>query len=679
MNIITEMATNKVSGGNNPKKRIEFLRKEIKRHDHLYYDLSQPQISDVDYDRLMKELAELERQHPEFHSKNSPTQRVSGSIAKEFETVAHETPMLSIDNTYSKEEIEAFDERVRKHLKDEPYEYLMELKIDGVSLSLRYEKGQLARAVTRGDGQSGDNVTANVRTIKEIPATLKSPGSKKINIDIRGEVFFSRENFLAINEEKEKLGEELFANPRNAASGSLKLLDSQLVAKRGLRFFAHGVGKFSGCDFETQSGLLQFFKSAGMPVNPNHKICKNLQEVFRVCDEWQEKRDSLDYDIDGLVLKINRLDQQHRLGTTNKSPRWVIAYKFPAEKAKTKLLDIGVQVGRTGVLTPVAHLKPVFLAGTTVSRATLHNEDEIDRLDLKIGDWVLIEKSGEIIPQVVEVLKDKRTGAEKKFTMPKRCPVCGAETSREEGEVATRCLNLNCVAQLKAKLLHFASRKAMDIEGLGDALVDQLVDKKMVSSFTDIYRLKKEDLFELERMGDKSASNLCDQIKKSKDQELSRLLFGLGIRHVGVNAARILAKRFGKIEKLTASTKEELESIDTIGDVMAESIQEFFKKKQNLKVIEDLKELGVNMRELEKAGSSKELEGKTFVLTGTLKDFSRDEASRQILERGGRVSSSVSKKTFAVIVGSEPGSKLQDAEKLGVRRMTEEEFKGLLD
>ncbi len=659
-------------------RRILNLRKDVQRHNHLYYDLNRPEISDVEFDRFLKELERLEKVHPEFQSQDSPTQRVGGRAAKEFQTVVHEVPMLSIDNTYSKEELEAFDERVRKNLKGESFEYLLELKIDGVSLSLLYERGRLVRAATRGDGRSGDEVTANVRMIKDIPASLKIQKADKIRIDIRGEVFLPKKTFLSINKEKEKKGEELFANPRNAAAGSLKLLDPSLAAKRGLRFFAYGTGIASGCDFKTQSELIEFFKESGVPVNPYHRLVKDLKEVFRACEKWRERKNMLDYDIDGLVLKVNRLDQQDRLGATNKSPRWVIAYKFPAEKAKTKLLDITVQVGRTGVLTPVASLEPVFLAGTTVSRATLHNEDEIRRLDLKIGDWVLIEKSGEIIPQVVETLKDKRTGSEKKFSMPKQCPACGADVLREEGEVATRCVNLGCVAQLKARLLHFASRKAMDIEGLGDALVEQLVDKKKVSNFTDIYLLKKVALAGLERMGEKSAANLCAQIEKSKRQDLSRLVYGLGIRHVGVNAARILAGRFESMDRFAAATKEELQKIDTIGEIMAESAEAFFKKKQNLKIIENLKALGVNMREPKGHGISKVLEGKIFVLTGALKDFSRDEASRYISDRGGRVSSSVSKKTTAVVVGADPGSKLHDAEKLSVRIMNEDEFKKLL-
>jgi DNA ligase (NAD+) len=661
-----------------PKKQIMDLRRQIERHNHLYYDLHRPEISDQEFDSLLKELEALEKKHPELAGADSPTRRVGGRPSDKFKPIRHLVPMMSIDNTYSKEELEAFDQRVKKNLKDKPFEYVMELKIDGVSLSLLYEKGHLVYAATRGDGQTGDDVTENVRTIREIPPVLKQPGKAPDKIEIRGEVFLPRKNFLAVNEEKEKAGEELFANPRNAAAGSLKLLDPSIVAARGLCFIAHGMGICEGAHFDTQMELLKFFKSAGLPVSPYTRLCEDLKKAFQGCDQWQAEREKVGYDIDGLVFKVNSLSQQHLLGTTNKSPRWVIAYKFPAEKARTRLLDISVQVGRTGVLTPVAHLEPVFLAGTTVSRATLHNQDEIKRLDLKIGDWVLIEKSGEIIPQVIEVIKSKRTGKEKSFSMPKRCPVCGSEVIHEEGEVAARCVNVGCVAQLKARLIHFASRKAMDIEGLGDKLVDQLVDKKMVHGFTDIYTLKKEALAALERMGDKSAENLCAQIEKSKKNPLSRLLFGLGIRHVGVNSARVLAEDFGSMDKLLAAGREDFEKIEAVGEVMAESLHDFFKNKENLKIISKLESLGVNMRQPKKQGGDLALSGKTLVLTGTLKELAREEAAQKILDLGGKVASSVSKKTHAVIAGTEAGSKLANALKLGVRVLSEEEFKKLL-
>jgi DNA ligase (NAD+) len=657
--------------------RIRDLRKEVERHNRLYYEKNRPEIADVEYDRRLKELELLERKHPEFTAADSPTQRPGGRPQpRSFGTVTHSVPMLSIDNTYSKEEVAAFDERVKKHLKDEPYEYVMEPKIDGVSMSLLYEKGVLVRAATRGDGQRGDDVTANIRTIHDIPGKLK--GAKiPARMEVRGEVYMPGNIFVALNEAKEKAGEEYFANPRNAAAGSLKLLDPSIVAKRGLRFSAHGAGLVEGGAFKTHSAMLRWFKDAGIPVSPYARVCGTLDDVFRACDEWEMKRSTLDYQIDGLVFKVNDLAQEARLGTTNKSPRWVIAYKFPAEKARTRLLGIGVQVGRTGVLTPVAHLESVFLAGTTVSRATLHNEDEIRRLDLKIGDWVLVEKSGEIIPQVIEVVKQKRTGAEKKFMMPKQCPACGSEVFREEGEVALRCVNVGCSAQLKARLGHFASRKAMDIEGLGDALVEQLVDCGMVKDVSGIYSLDRAALAELERMGEKSADNLVSQIEISKKRGFARLLFALGIRHVGVNAARVLAGHFRSLDRLRTAGREEIDSIPTVGEVIAESLEDFFKTSANLRILEKLEAAGVVTRE-EVTRVSSALEGKTFVLTGTLEEFTRDRAAALILERGGRVASSVSKKTEAVVTGESPGSKLEDARRLGVKILDEAAFKKLL-
>ncbi len=660
--------TSRSSFTSSAAQRIRALRREIRRHNRLYYEKNEPKVSDAEFDRLMKELGTLEREHPEFASKKSPTQKVGGTPQKEFKTVQHFVPMLSIDNTYSKEELKSFDERVRKNLPGEAQEYVVEIKIDGVSLSLLYEKGKLTRAATRGDGQSGDDVTENIRTLKDIPVSLGGAGIPDL-IEVRGEVFMPHRSFDA----------ELFANPRNAAAGSLKLLDASVVARRGLRFYAHGVGECRGREFQSETERLRFFKSTGLPVIPDVKLCQTLDQVFRLCDVWEEKRKSLGFDTDGLVLKVQSLSQQRRLGFTNKSPRWAIAYKFPAQKAKTRLEDILVQVGRTGVLTPVACLEPVLLAGTTVSRATLHNADEIERLDLRIGDHVLIEKSGEIIPQVVEVLARERKGGEKKFHMPKNCPACGSAVVREGDEVALRCLNLGCPAQLKARLIHFAARKAMDIEGLGDALAEQLVEKNKVGSFSDLYRLKKEVLADLERMGEKSADNLLAQIEKSKTHELSRFLFGLGIRHVGVNAAKILARKYGAVKKLKEASLEELQRIDGVGPVMAESVYDFFHNKENLRILAELEALGLHLREDQiQVESSEYFTGKTFVLTGSLKDFTREAAQAEIERRGGRAASSVSKKTEAVIAGTDAGSKLDKAKALGIQILTEEQFKKLL-
>ncbi|HXV19156.1 MAG TPA: NAD-dependent DNA ligase LigA [Candidatus Omnitrophota bacterium] len=660
------------------QKRIQELRRQVEHHNRLYYDKARPEISDQDYDRLLRELQELEAAHPEHASQDSPAQRVGGKPAAAFANVTHLLPMLSIDNTYSKKEIEEFDERVRKHLKGEVYEYHLELKIDGVSLSLLYERGELERAATRGDGVTGDDVTANIRRIVDIPVRFKDPKGSPERMEVRGEIFMPHKSFESLNAEKEKEGDELFANPRNAAAGSLKLLDSSIVARRGLHFTAHSVGAYVGRSFKTHSEILRYFKEMGLPVSPHNALCSSLEEVYALCDRWQEKKSSLGFDIDGLVLKVNDLGQQKRLGVTQKSPRWAIAYKFPAERARTRLLEIGVQVGRTGVLTPVAHLEPVFLAGTTVSRATLHNEDEIRRLDLRIGDWVVIEKSGEIIPQVVEALKEKRTGKEKKFSMPSKCPVCGSEVEREEEEVAWRCVNVGCTAQIRERLLHFAARKAMDIEGLGDALVAQLVEKGLVRDFAEIYSLKKQTLAELERMGEKSAANLIGQIEASKSRGLSRLLFALGIRHVGVNAARLLAQRYGTMEKLASAAKEEIEEIPAVGGAISESVVEFFKNKENLKILDKLERQGVVLNEPKRQTSDASLSGRTYVLTGALSGFSREEATRLIQDRGGRVSSSVSKKTDAVIAGDAAGSKLAEAKKLGVQVLDETAFKKLL-
>ena len=660
----------------NPKVAIQKLRKEVERHNRLYYEKAKPEISDAAFDALVKKLETLERENPEFQSADSPTQRVGGRPQKAFASAEHLVPMLSIDNTYSKEELDDFDKRVKKNLGEDSVEYVMELKIDGVSLSLLYEKGQLVRAATRGDGQRGDDITANARAISSIPGHLR--GSRiPDRIEVRGEVFIDESIFKKINEERQTEGEELFVNPRHAAAGSLKLLDPSTVASRKLSFFAHSVGAYDAKEFKTHSELLNQFKVWGLSVNEHFTVCRDLQQMHNACEKWESKKDTLPYDTDGLVFKVNSLEQQRLLGSTNKSPRWVVAYKFPAEKAKTKLLDILVQVGRTGVLTPVAVLEPVFLAGTTVSRASLHNEDEINRLELKIGDWVRIEKSGEIIPQVTEVLKNLRNGHEKHYSFPKKCPACGSAAARDEEEVAYRCMNLGCPAQLKAKLLHFASRKAMDIEGLGDALVEQLVDRGMVKDFADIYWLKKEDLALLERMGEKSALNLIGQIQKSKTREFSSFLFALGIRHVGIGAAKLLANHFRSIDALSSSSKEEMEGIGAIGAAISGAILDFFKQRDNVRILEKLNKIGVKMNQVSLPAFSAKtgpLSQKTFVLTGMLENYSREEAGRLIEERGGKITGSVSKKTTAVIVGSDPGSKLQEAQKLGVAILTEKDF-----
>ena len=660
----------------NTKSRLRELRSEIERHNRLYYEKHRPEISDRVFDGMLKELERLECEHPDLASTASPTQKVGGAPSREFATIAHELPMLSIDNTYSEKEIRAFDERVRKNLSQAP-EYIMEPKVDGVSLSILYERGAIARAVTRGDGRFGDDITTNVKTLASVPHRLKNLKLPD-KIEVRGEVYLGLKDFRSLNERREKEGEERFINPRNAAAGSLKLLDPSEAARRPLRFFAHSLGVCKPNTFKTHSEVLERFAEAGLPVN-ERRFCSGIEEVIRECRAWESKREKLDYDIDGLVFKVNRLDQQARLGSTNKSPRWLVAYKFPAQRAKTRLQSISTQVGRTGVLTPVANLEPVFLAGTTVSRATLHNEDEIKRLDLRIGDAVLIEKSGEIIPQVVEVLKEKRSGKEKRFVFPVDCPICGGAISREEGEVARRCLSVSCPAQLRAKLLHFASRRAMDIEGLGEAIVEQLVETERVKDFADLYRLKARDLSSLERLGEKSASNLITQLEASKKKTLSRLVYALGIRHVGVNAAQLLADRFGTMEGLSEASPQDIEAVGGIGGVISGSVTDFFKNKLNRRILEKLKKSGVGMAEPEKTGRLSVLAGQTYVFTGTLSGFSREEAESLVIAHGGKASSSVSRKTTAVVAGEEAGSKLAEAKKLGVRVMTEREFKELID
>ncbi len=662
------------------KKQIEELRKDIVCHNKKYYVDNKPEISDREYDALMDELKKLEESHPAFITPDSPTQRVGGEVLKEFKTVEHKVPMLSMDNTYSPEEIMDFDKRVKKNLEVSKLDYIVELKIDGVSISLLYENGKFVQGATRGDGIKGDDVTLNLKTIKTLPLKLevkKGLFAPEL-FEARGEVYMPAKSFLEINEEKEELGEELFANPRNAAAGSLKLLDSSKLAKRHLDMWIYGVGYIEDRGFETQFEALNFLRESGFRVNPNIKKCSSIEDVIEYCNEWQEKRHKLEYDTDGMVIKVDSFAYQRALGQTSKSPRWMIAYKFPAERKETILEDIIVQVGRTGALTPVAVLKPIELAGSTVSRASLHNQDEIARKDVRIGDYVLVEKAGEIIPQIVEVVKKKRKGAEKEFSMPEKCPVCGSSVKRLQSEVALRCANLSCPAQLKERILHFASRDAMDVESMGEAIVAQLVDRKMIKDYGDIYILKHEELADLERMADKSARNLINAIEKSKSNSLNKLVYGLGIRHVGVRSAWILASRFKSLDRLAKSDIDELQGINEIGSVMAESIFNFFRTDENRKVIEKLKKNGVNTEEKRFSSRAKNLEGKTFVVTGSLETFSRSEIEELILRHGANASSSVSKNTDYVIAGKDPGSKFEKARQLGIKIIDENEFKKLI-
>jgi len=653
------------------KKEVEKLRKEIHYHNYRYYVLNDPVISDYEYDQLVKRLEELERQYPELITPDSPTQRIGEEITGEFPTVEHRIPMLSLDNTYNEEEVRDFDRRVRKLLGDEPVEYVVELKIDGVAVSLRYEKGKFVQGSTRGNGKIGDDITSNLKTIKTVPLVLLTDDPDLQNIEVRGEVYMPKHEFERMNREREEEGLPLFANPRNAAAGTLKLQDPKEVAKRGLDIFVHTVAEFPE-KVKTHYEALQILKDIGFKVSPYVKLCKNIDEAIEYFNEWVDRRDSLPFEIDGMVLKVNSFDQQRRLGTTIKSPRYAIAYKFPARQATTRIKDIVLQVGRTGVVTPVAVLDPVHLSGTIVSRATLHNEDEIKRKDIRIGDWVIVEKGGEIIPKVVKVIKDKRTGEEKEFRMPEKCPVCGGKLVREEGEVAWRCINVSCPAQIKRSIQHFASRNAMDIEGLGPSLIDQLVDKGLVKDYGDLYYLDPKEVAKLERMGKKSTENLMRAIEKSKTRPLARLIFALGIRHVGIHAAGILAERFKSIDKLKEATFEELASIEGIGPIMAKSIVNFFREKKNLEVLEKLRRAGVKMEEEEKKEGV--LAGKTFVFTGALSKYSRHEAQEKVIALGGKVSSSVSRNTDYVVVGENPGSKYEKAKKLGIKIINEEEF-----
>ncbi|MBD3183045.1 NAD-dependent DNA ligase LigA [Candidatus Poribacteria bacterium] len=661
----------------NVRKRIDELRKQINYHSRKYYIEDNPEISDYEFDQLMKELEELEDRHPDLITPNSPTQRVGGEPAEQFETVQHRSAMLSLDNTYSPEELLEFDKRVRKLIPEQEIEYVAELKLDGLGIALVYEEGRFTRGATRGDGATGEDVTSNLRTIRTIPLVIEN---QLPVMEVRGEVYMRRKAFQKLNQEREENDENLFANPRNAAAGSVRLLDPRITASRPLEIFVYALTYAEGANFSTHYESLQFLKDSGLKINPHTKKFGSIEEVLKYCEEWTERREDIDYEIDGVVIKVNSLAQQTELGSTNKSPRWAISYKFPARRATTKIEDIIIQVGRTGSLTPVAVLTPVSLSGIVIARATLHNEDEIKRKDIRIGDTVIVERAGDVIPAVVMVLEEKRTGEEKEFTMPETCPVCGSDVFKPENEAVSRCTNPECPAQIKENLHHFASRNAMDIEGLGPSLIDQLVKKDMVHNSADLYYLQKEQLAQLERMGDKSAQNLMDELEKSKDNSLSRFIFALGIRHVGTRAADILAERYSSIDELTKATTEELQEIDEIGPRIAESVEQFFQQERTKRMLDKFRNAGIKMQE-EKSyhESSQPLNGKNFVLTGSLESMTRDEASQYIKDAGGKVSSSVSKNTDYVVVGESPGSKYDKAQKLGITILDEEEFLKLMD
>jgi DNA ligase (NAD+) len=656
------------------ENRIEHLRGEIRRHDRLYYVLNQPQISDREYDRLFTELKDLEAKCPQLITPQSPTQRVSGEPLAGFASIRHAAAMLSIDNTYNAEELRAFDERVAKALGGRDYDYVVELKIDGVAISLRYEGGILTRAATRGDGSVGDEATTNVRTIKAIPLELLDADKISEILEVRGEVYMPKTAFTQLNDQKAQDGEPLFANPRNATAGSLKLLDARITATRNLAFFAYATGRVSSPLADNHYQTLQEFKKLGLPVNKNIEKAKDIDEAIEICLGWSEKKTTLDYQIDGMVIKVNRFDQQDILGATGRAPRWCISYKFPAEQAETIVESIDVQVGKTGILTPVANLAPVQLAGTTVKRASLHNFDEVKRLDVRPGDTVVIEKAGEIIPQVVEVKsKDSRPPDAKSVKAPKKCPTCDGPVKKDENGVYIRCINPNCTALLKEKLKYFAGRGQMDIENLGPALIEQLITTGLVKNFADLYRLQMADLEKLDRMAQKSAANVIEALEKSKTQPLACFLAALGIGHVGGQSAEILADQFGSLDDLRNAALDTLEAIDQIGPIIAKSIYEYFHDEKNISVIDQLLDAGVNPKQ-PTSRRTDVLAGKTIVVTGTLENFTRSEIERTIKDNGAKTSSSVSAKTDFVLAGNNPGSKLQKARQLGVGVIGEKEF-----
>lgn len=655
------------------EKEIERLRDEIRQHDELYYIQDNPQISDAEYDSLIERLKKLEAQFPNLITPDSPTQRVGGRPAEGFPEVVHRRPMLSLDNCYNVEDLRAFDERCRRLADGRSFDYVAELKIDGLSISLLYENLSLLRGITRGDGRIGEDVTHNARTIRSVPLRLRNKGSLGDELEVRGEVFIPRTVFERINAEREEQGEPKFANPRNAAAGAIRQLDPRIVATRRLDMYAYDLIVGDRKPLATHWEALNWLEKAGFHVNRNRALCQSIDEVIDFCNQMEARRDELGYEIDGVVVKINSTALQDEFGATGKAPRWAIAYKYPARQATTRVKKIVVQVGRTGALTPVANLEPVLLAGTTVSRASLHNADEIKRLGIREGDWVLIEKGGDVIPKVLKVIDSRRTGQEQLFRMPTKCPICGGAISRPEGEVVARCVAADCPAQLKGRILHFSSRRAMRIEGLGEALVEQLVGKAMLRDVGDLYRLELDDVAGLERMAKKSGSNLLAQIEASKSRDLSNLIFALGIRHVGERTAGILARHFGSLDKLIGATVSELDDIPEIGVTVAQSIRDWFDDEGNVDLCERLRASGVRTEIEKNAGPvvDENFAGKQFVLTGRLESFTRDEARELIEARGGRVTSSVSAKTDYVVAGEEAGSKLDKALALGLSVLDE--------
>jgi len=662
----------------------EKLRDELNKHNYYYYIKDNPIISDAEYDKLLRNLFDLEKKFPQIVTPDSPTQRIGAPLEGGFPTVIHSEKMLSLQDAFDYDELRDFLDRVYKDLglKEEEVEFVCELKIDGLAVSLLYEDGRLIRGATRGDGEVGEDITSNIKTIKAIPLRLLNNHPKyKIpkTLEVRGEAYLSKEEFKRINEEREEQGLFTFANPRNAAAGSLRQIDPKVTASRNLNIFIYAMASNSELNIATHYEILNYLKEIGFRINPNIKKVVGFEEIKNYCENWKDKRKELSYETDGIVIKVNSIDYQRRLGQTTRNPRWAIAFKFPPEEKTTKILDIKISVGRTGALTPVAVLEPVVISGSTVSSATLHNEDEIKKKDIRIGDWVLVHKAGDVIPEVVKVITERRTGNEKIFVMPDKCPVCGSDAVRPEGEAVRRCTSLACPAVQHEAIVHFASKAGMDIEGLGPAIVDKLLQNKLIKDASDIYYLKYEDIFGLENFKEKSTTNLLNAINKSKNQPLSKLLYAMGIRFVGEHIAEVLAKNFSSLDDLMNASFEELSSIFEIGPRIAQSVVTFFRQPQNKAIIEKLRKAGVNFKsDKTELNVKDEFNGKTFVLTGKLESFTREEAKDIIEKFGGRVASSVSKNTYAVIVGSDPGSKLADAIRLGVRQINEEEFKDMI-
>jgi DNA ligase (NAD+) len=647
-------------------QELATLRKKLNQYNYDYHVLDNPQVSDYEYDQTLKQLLDIEAAFPDLVTSDSPSQRVGGAPLEGFQKVEHRVPMLSLGNAFNEEDLRSFDKRVKNGLETEDYSYICELKIDGLAVSLRYENGEFVQGATRGDGTTGEDITQNLRTIRSIPLRIDLEEA----IEVRGEAFMPQKSFAALNAQKEENGEAPFANPRNAAAGSLRQLDPKIAASRNLDVFLYGSGQWETNDLDSHSGLLDYLERQGFKTNKERRRCETIEEVLAYVEEWSAKRTALSYEIDGIVIKVDRREQQDELGFTARTPRWAIAYKFPAEEVTTKLYDIELNVGRTGVITPTALLEPVRVAGTTVQRATLHNEDLIREKDIRIGDTVVIKKAGDIIPEVVRVVTDARSGDEQPFHMPAHCPECGSETVRLEDEVALRCINPSCPAQLVEGLIHFVSRNAMNIDGLGEKVIIQLYKAALVHTIDDLYKLQRDELLELERMGEKSADNLLQSIEASKQNSLERLLFGLGIRFVGSKAAKTLAQAFETIDRLQQATVEELVAIDEIGEKMADSIYQHFQEDKVIQLIEELKTVGVNMTykgiKPQEVTADSVFTGKTIVLTGKMEALSRPQAKEKIEALGGIVTGSVSKKTDLLIAGEDAGSKYEKAEKLGI-------------